>query len=258
MEQHHNPFESKSARLLLLLGVFLVTNALLAEFIGVKIFSLENTFGWELFNWNLFGQSGNLNFTVGVILWPFVFIITDIINEYFGVKGVRRLSYMAVLFILYAFGIVFIAIHLAPAAFWPTSYLNKGVPDMQAAYAAIFGQGMWIIAGSVVAFLLGQIVDVYVFHKIKRMTGEKGMWLRSQGSTLVSQLIDSVVVLYIAFVLSGQWSVKLWLAIAIVNYTYKIAAAIVLTPLLYIVHHWIDKFLGAELSLKMREEAMKN
>ena len=167
MEQHHNPFASKAARLLLILGVFFVTNALLAELIGVKIFALEDSFGWKPFNWNLFGEKGSLNFTVGVILWPFVFIMTDIINEYFGLKGVRRLSYLAIIFIIYAFGIIYLAIELSPAGFWPASNVDKGVPDMQNAYAVIFGQGMWIIAGSIVAFLLGQLIDVFIFHKIK-------------------------------------------------------------------------------------------
>ncbi len=259
MEQHHNPFASKSARLLLILGVFLVTNALLAELIGVKIFALEDSFGWKPFNWNLFGEQGSLNFTVGVILWPFVFIMTDIINEYFGVRGVRRLSYLAVIFILYAFGIIYIAINLAPAGFWPASYADKGVPDMQNAYAAIFGQGMWIIAGSIIAFLLGQLIDVFVFHRIKRVTGEKKIWLRATGSTAISQIIDSVVVLYIAFVIGpAHWPISLWLAVATVNYVYKMGAAIVLTPVLYWVHTIIDKFLGKELSEKMRSEAMNN
>lgn len=259
MEQHHNPFASKSARLLLILGVFLVTNALLAELIGVKIFALEDSFGWKPFNWNLFGEQGSLNFTVGVILWPFVFIMTDIINEYFGVRGVRRLSYLAVIFILYAFGIIYIAINLAPAGFWPASYADKGVPDMQNAFSVIFGQGMWIIGASSVAFLLGQLIDVTAFHKIKRVTGEKKIWLRATGSTAISQIIDSLVVLYIAFVLGpAHWPISLWLAVATVNYVYKMGAAIVLTPVLYWVHNIIDKFLGKELSEKMRSEAMNN
>lgn len=258
-EHHHNPFASKPARLLLILGVFFVVNALIAEFIGVKIFALEESFGWKPFNWNLFGESGSLNFTVGVILWPFVFIMTDIINEYFGMRGVRRLSYLAIVFILYAFGIVYVAIQLAPAAFWPGSYTDKGVPDMQLAYAAIFGQGMWIIAGSVVAFLLGQLIDVFVFHAIKKRTGERSIWLRATGSTAVSQMIDSIVVLYIAFVLGPpDWSIGLWLAVATVNYCYKMLAALLLTPLLYIIHNWIDAFLGKGLSEKMRAEAMRN
>ncbi|MFI5171639.1 MAG: queuosine precursor transporter [Chitinophagales bacterium] len=255
---HHNPFASKPAILLLILGVFFVTNALIAELIGVKIFALEDSFGWKPFNWNLFGEKGSLNFTVGVILWPLVFIMTDIINEYFGVKGVRRLSYMAIVFILYAFGIIYIAIRLAPAGFWPGSYVDQGVPDMQLAYSAIFGQGMWIIAGSITAFLVSQLVDVTIFHRIKYFTGEKSIWLRATGSTVISQILDSLIVLYIAFVLGPQhWSLNQFFAIATVNYCYKVLAAIVLTPLLYIIHGWIDNFLGKELSEKMRAEAMK-
>lgn len=254
----HKIIYSKPAQLLLILGVFFVTNALLAEFIGVKIFALEDTFGWKPFNWNLFGEKGSLNFTVGVILWPLVFIMTDIINEYFGVRGVRRLSFIAALFILYAFGIVYLAINMAPAAFWPGSMVDSGVPDMQSAYSAIFGQGMWIIGASLAAFVFSQLVDVTIFHRIKFLTGEKNIWMRATGSTVVSQIFDSLIVLYIAFVLGPQqWSMSLFLAVATVNYVYKVCAAIVLTPLLYIVHNWIDNFLGKELSMKMREEAMR-
>ncbi len=251
---HHKP-----AILFLTLGVFFVVNALIAEFIGVKIFALEPTLGLPNFNWNLFGEVGTLNFTVGVLLWPFVFIMTDIINEYFGMKGVRRLSYLAIVFIIYAFIIIFIGIRLTPAEFWIGSYAENGVPDMQMAYAAVFGQGMWIIAGSVLAFLIGQLADVFFFHRIKALTGEKRLWLRATGSTAISQIFDSVVVLYVAFVLGPQhWSISLWLAVATVNYVYKLAAAIALTPLLYVVHTLIDRYLGEELSLKLRKDAMEN
>ncbi|MBP9221843.1 MAG: queuosine precursor transporter [Chitinophagales bacterium] len=258
-DHHHNPFANKPAMLLLILGVFFVTNALIAEFIGVKIFALEDSFGWKPFNWNLFGEKGSLNFTVGVILWPIVFIMTDIINEYFGTKGVKRLSYIAIVFILYAFGVVYIAINLAPAGFWPASYVDAGVPDMQKAYSAIFGQGMWIIAGSIAAFFVSQLVDVTIFHRIKFFTGEKNIWMRATGSTVISQIFDSLIVLYIAFVIGPQqWSLSLFFAVATVNYCYKVSAAIILTPLLYVLHRWIDRYLGKELSEKMRAEAMKS
>lgn len=251
---HHKP-----SILFLTLGVFFIANALIAEFIGVKIFALEASLGIETFQWKMFGISGSLNFTVGVLLWPIVFIMTDIINEYFGMKGVRRLSFMAVFFIIYAFGIVYIGIRLAPAGFWPGSYVESGVPDMQAAYAAVFGQGMWIIAGSVVAFLIGQVVDVFIFHKIKAVTGEKRIWLRATGSTAISQIFDSLVVLYIAFVLGPpKWSISMFLAIATVNYIYKLLAAIVLTPVLYIVHGWIDAYLGKKESALLRQQAMSD
>ena len=165
--------QDKSTRLFIFLGGFFISNAIIAEFIGVKIFAFEGTFGLQPLNWNLFGQVGSLNFTAGVLLWPVVFIMTDVINEYFGTKGVRLLSYLAVGLIAYAFLMVYAAITLAPADWWVGVNSENGVPDMQAAFASIFGQGMWIIVGSLVAFLVGQLTDVFVFHRIKKMTGEK-------------------------------------------------------------------------------------
>ena len=239
------------------MSVFVVVDALTAELLGVKIFALEDSLGLKPFNWNLFGQTGSLNFTVGVIMWPIVFIMTDMINEYFGVRGVRRISLLAVIFITYAFIAMFIAIHLSPAGFWTGMYKDQGVPDMQVAYSAIFGQGMWIIVGSLTAFLLGQLLDAFIFHRIKKYTGEKSIWLRATGSTIISQLVDSVVVLYIAFVLGpAHWSISLFLAVATVNYCYKVLAAIVLTPLLYIFHGWIERYLGHDLAEELRKEAM--
>jgi uncharacterized integral membrane protein (TIGR00697 family) len=258
MEQHQNPNTDKSTLLLLVLGMFFLTNVILAELIGVKLFSLEETFGFKPFNWNLFGISGSLNFTVGVILWPLVFIMTDILNEYYGVKGVRRLSYIAVALVSYAFIMIYAAINVAPAGFWVSTNVDKGVPNMQTAYAVIYGQGLWIIGGSIIAFLFGQLVDVTAFHKIKKVTGEKSIWLRATGSTVISQLFDSIIVLYVAFVIPGSWTLNQFFAFALVNYIYKLSAAVALTPALYWVHNIIDKFLGKELSEKMRAEAMKN
>ncbi|MCB0661714.1 MAG: queuosine precursor transporter [Saprospiraceae bacterium] len=249
--------ESKATRLFLMLGGFFIANALIAEFIGVKIFSLEETLGWEKVEFNLFGRPGSLVFTAGVLLWPVVFVMTDVINEYFGQKGVRFLSYLAVALIAYAFFMVFNAIRLEPADWWVTQYADNGVPDMQAAFSNIFGQGNWIIIGSLVAFLLGQIIDVLVFHRIKKITGEKHIWLRATGSTLISQFIDSFVVLYIAFVLGpAKWSFDLFLNVGIVNYIYKFIMAVALTPLIYLAHYIIDKYLGVTLSTKLRMEAM--
>ena len=242
--------------LFLALGGFFVTNALLAEFIGVKIFALEPTLGLPPFDWELFGQSGSLSFTAGVLLWPVVFIMTDIINEYFGKRGVRLLSWMTVGLIIYAFVFAYLAIGLTPADWWVGIQADQGVPDMQAAFAAIFGQGMWIIVGSVTAFLIGQIVDVTVFHRVRRLTGERMVWARATGSTLVSQFIDSFVVLYIAFVLGPQqWPLELFLAVGTVNYLYKFVVAIALTPVIYLGRFLIDGYLGPELSARLKAQA---
>jgi queuosine precursor transporter len=243
---------------LVLTGVF-ITNVLIAEFVGVKIFALEPTLGIDTFNWNLFGQSGSLSFTAGVMLWPVVFVMTDIINEYYGPRGVRFISWLAVGLIIYAFAFAYLAIWLVPAGWWVTVMADTGVPDMQAAFAAVFGQALWTIAGSVVAFLVAQLIDVSVFHQIRKRTGPRWLGVRATGSTLISQFIDSYVVLYIAFVLGPQnWPVSLFLAVGTVNYCYKALVAIAATPVLYLVHRGVDSWLGHEEAERLRTHAAES
>ena len=100
--------------------------------------------------------------------------------------------------ISYGFLAAYLAIALVPADFWVTVNQERGTENMQAAFANVFGQGMWTIVGSIVAFLIGQLIDVTVFHRIRQLTGERWIWLRATGSTAISQLIDSFVVLYTA------------------------------------------------------------
>jgi uncharacterized PurR-regulated membrane protein YhhQ (DUF165 family) len=264
-----NYWNSRYNKLFILLAGFFVTNAIMAEFIGVKIFSLEKLFGWDPANLTMLGVEGlGFNLTAGVILWPVVFVMTDIINEYYGKKGVKFLSYMTAGLILYSFIIVFFAIRLDPADFWPTSHLFNyegealevmriKVSDYDAAYKVVFGQGMWIIIGSLIAFLVGQLVDVGVFRQIKKITGENKLWLRATGSTLVSQLIDSFIVLFVAFYIGGNWPLSQVLAIGVVNYIYKFIVAVALTPVIYAVHAMIDSYLGHEQSLQVRMDALE-
>lgn len=258
----------KPTRLFIILGGFFVANAIIAEFIGVKIFSLEQSLGFDPVNFRFFGNENlSFNLTAGVLLWPVVFVMTDVINEYYGKKGVRLLSYLAVALICYAFLMVYFAIGLDPADFWPTSHINPDLPEAErlelesevgnynTAFRIVFRQGLWIIIGSLVAFLIGQLVDVTVFHRIKRWTGEKRIWLRATGSTLVSQFIDSYVVLIIAFYFGADWPLMLVLAIGTVNYIYKFTMAIVLTPAIYLAHFLIDRHLGPELAKELKEKA---
>lgn len=254
-----NPTTHKAARLFVVLAGIFVANAILAEFVGIKIFALETTLGLPAFNWRLFGQEGTLNFTAGVVLWPVVFVMTDVVNEYFGRNGVRFLSYLAVGLISYAFLIAFIVIGLPPADWWVGSYAGQGVDDMQVAFAAIYGQGMWVIVGSLVAFLIGQLLDVAVYHRIRQVTGEGRVWLRATGSTLVSQFIDSFVVLYIAFVIGPQhWPLSQLLAVGSVNYAYKFVVAVALTPVIYAAHFLIDRYLGPVDAARLKEQATRD
>ncbi len=252
-----NILNDKPTKVFLLISAFFVANALIAECIGGKIFSLEKVFGLNPSNFTLFGQQGlGFNLTCGVLLWPLQFVITDIVNEYYGPKAVKRISYTAVALISYAFIMFYLSIEIPPAEFWINSGVEGGVPDMQNAFTAIFGQGMWIILGSLVAFLVSQIIDVIIFHKIKKHTGEKKVWLRATGSTMVSQLVDSFIVLFIAFKLGRGWSWQLVLAICLINYTYKFSMAIILTPLIYFINNRIENYLGHETAMKMKLIAM--
>ena len=254
-----NILKDKPTKLFVIFTAFFVANALIAECIGGKIFSLEKLFGLAPSSFTLFGQKAlSFNLTCGVLLWPLEFVMTDIVNEFYGPKAVRRISYTAVALITYAFVMFYFAMGVPPADFWYGSGVQDGIPDMNKAFNGIFGQGMWIILGSLVAFLVSQIVDVTVFHKIKKYTGEKKMWLRATGSTLISQLVDSFIVLFIAFKIGKGWSWQLVLAICLVNYTYKFTMAIILTPLIYFVEKWIEKYFGHETTYKMKQAAMGN
>jgi uncharacterized integral membrane protein (TIGR00697 family) len=247
--------EDKPTKLFLFFTAFFVANAMIAECIGGKIFSLERTLGFHPFAFRLFGESGlSFNLTCGVLLWPLEFVMTDVVNEFYGPKAVRRISLIAVGLISYAYLMFFMAIHTAPAGFWITSSATSGVPDMQAAFNGVFGQGMRIIIGSLVAFLVSQMVDVTIFHKIKKLTGEKKVWLRSTGSTVVSQLVDSYVVLFIAF--AGKFTWQEILAIGMVNYTYKFIMAVGLTPLIYLMEKAMERYFGHEVTRKMKRSAM--
>jgi uncharacterized integral membrane protein (TIGR00697 family) len=243
------------------LAGFFITNALVAEMVGIKIFSAENTLGITPVNLNVFGTIFDFNLTAGTILWPFVFISTDIINEYFGKAGVRRISIFTAGLIAYGFIIIGLSTLLEPAQFWldQNNTDTQGNPfNINTAFNTVFRQGMGIIVASLTAFLVGQFVDVYVFQKLRKMSGSKMLWLRATGSTVVSQLIDSFVVLFIAFYLLGNWSMLLVLQVGVVNYIAKGILALLLTPLLYFAHSAIDQYLGKEVSEKMIEEAAQS
>jgi uncharacterized integral membrane protein (TIGR00697 family) len=260
--KHQISADQKKNNLFIILGSIFITNAILAELIGVKIFSLEKTIGFAPAQLHLLSDFKlDFNLTAGAIIWPIVFISTDIINEYFGGKGVRKVSYLAAGLITYSFLILSIVTHIAPADFWLeiNSIDQHGNSfNIDYAYNKIFSQGAAIIVASLTAFLIGQILDMYVFHSIRKVTGGKLLWLRATGSTLVSQLIDSFVVLFIAFYLlagNNKWSMEQVLSVSIINYIYKFSVAILLTPVLYVAHHFIDKYLGLKDAEKTIEDA---
>ncbi|HEV7232450.1 MAG TPA: queuosine precursor transporter [Bacteroidia bacterium] len=230
-------FSSKKGTVYIVLAGLFITNAVTAELIGSKIV-----------------QFGPFILSIGIIPWPVVFITTDIINEFYGRSGVRKLSIITAALIAYAFVILFFAIRV-PSAPYPSV---STVSDNQ--FSAVFGQGMLIIVGSLVAFLVSQFVDVFIFWALRDKTGGKMMWLRSTGSTVISQLVDTFIVGAIAFWLPGKWTTKIYIEASLTGYTFKLVIAVLLTPLIYLAHRWIDKYLGDEaahdLTVKSAEESL--
>lgn len=213
---------------LLLAGVF-VTNALLGELTGGKLI-----------------QVGPFVMSIGVIPWPVVFLTTDLMNEYFGRTGVRRLTLVTIGLIIYAFLVIFAEIAV-PAS--PISPVQDGP------FRIVFGQSLWIIVGSIAAFTVSQLVDVVVFWFVRQRTGHRLLWLRATGSTAISQCIDSFVIIGIAFWLPGKLTLPNFINLAFTNYSYKLLIAIGITPLLYLLHAGIDRFLGAEASHTLIEQS---
>jgi uncharacterized integral membrane protein (TIGR00697 family) len=222
----------RSQRLFVILSAFLITNAVIAEVVAPKSFSF-------------FGRI----MSSGVLMWPFVFIMTDLINEYFGRKSVRFATYVGMGMIAYLFFIVTLNT-MVPAE--PGSWLND------ATFNRVFGSSLWIIAGSITAFLVSQLVDVLIFHAIRKRTQHRLLWLRATGSTIVSQLIDSFVVLFISYYLSGFKPFGETMEIALNEYVYKFLIAVAATPLIYLGHYVIDRYLGAELSQRLQRHSDKS
>ena len=215
-------FKSKKDTVFVILAGIFITNAVVAELIGGKLI-----------------QIGPFVMSIGILPWPVVFLTTDLINEYFGEKGVRRLSFITASLIAYAFLVLLLAIAI-PAA--------KGIsPVNDEQFQAVFGQSMWIIVGSIMAFLVSQLIDVSVFWYFRNKTGSKKIWLRTTGSTVISQLFDSFIVLGVAFWLPGKINFETFIGSALTGYTFKLGIAILLTPLIYWGHRIINNYLDSDI-----------
>ena len=215
-------FKSKKELVFIILAGIFITNAVTAELIGGKLI-----------------QIGPFVMSIGILPWPVVFLTTDLLNDYFGKEGVKKLSYITAALIAYSFILLFLAMTI------PAATGISPVDDEQ--FKAVFGQSMWIIVGSIIAFLFSQLIDVYVFSYFKKKTGNKKIWLRATGSTIISQLFDSFIVLGIAFWLPGKINTETFVSSALTGYTFKLGTAVLLTPIIYLGHYWIEKYIKEDL-----------
>ena len=209
--------EKRKNILYILLAGFFITNAVMGEMLGSKLI-----------------QIGPFLVSMGIVPWPIVFLGTDLINEYYGRDSVRQLTFLTAILITYAFILIYLSMLFRAS---PISPVTDG------AFNKVFGQSMWIIVGSLAAFLSSQLVDVVVFWAIRNRTGKKWLWLRATGSTIVSQVIDTFIVAGIAFWLPGKISFANYISLSVSGYISKLLIAIGLTPFIYLGHIAIERYL---------------
>lgn len=220
-------FDGRIKLFIFLAGLFL-TSLLVGNLIGGKLYQAE---------------LGNVSVTisVGMIPFPIVFLLTDLINEFYGQKAARYLTFVGFLMCFFTIAI------LAIAGLVPFASFTEGdgwTGFNQESFDRIFSGSMWMLFASTVAYLIAQLIDIGVFHGIKRRLGGRMLWLRATGSTVLSQLIDSFVILNIAF--WGQLSVDQMLSLMLTSYGVKLIVAIALTPLIYAGHAVVERGLGLE------------
>lgn len=221
-------------RLYLWLTALFVTCLLLANILGVKLFKFELAIGESRLP---------IEHTVGMLTFPITFVLTDLLNEYFGQKAARRVTYVGFAMGLLAFVLILVARR------FPTL---EGIPGTatNAAFENIFGSAALMYLASMVAFLLGSLLDIWLFGFFKRLTGGRAVWLRATGSTVVSQLFDSFVITFVFFVvlqrLTGGEAAPLAFVVktALTGYVLKFALSVLLTPVIYAGRWAIRRYCG--------------
>jgi queuosine precursor transporter len=215
-------------RLYLWLGGVFITCLLLANILGVKLFAYQFTLlGWDI----------PVEHTVGMLPFPITFLLTDLLNEYYGKKAARRVTWIAFAMA----GLAFVLISVARAMPIKTGIPGTATSD---AFENIFGSASFMYIASMLAFLLGSMLDIFVFGVFKRLTAGKLVWLRATGSTVISQLFDSFVITFLFFIalapLAGNEPAPAEFVVktALTGYILKFCIAIALTPAIYL-GRWI-------------------
>jgi len=222
--------KSKRETLFMVLAGIFITCAIVAELISCKFINI-----------------GLFDIIAGILPWPVVFLATDIMNEFYGKYAVKKLTYITAGLIVLMFLLTNAAIAIPATAHSPVSdeIFNK-----------VFGNASAVAVGSIVAFLISQVVDIWAFWLMHKLTKGKYIWLRSTGSTVISQLVDSFMVLFVGFfLLQRRMTFTEVLEYTVKGYSTKLMLAIVLTPVIYLGHFAIKRYLGDEASDKLEHQS---
>jgi uncharacterized integral membrane protein (TIGR00697 family) len=171
--------------------------------------------------WVLFGH----NFSAGIIPFPLTFVLTDVVNEFYGTEGARRLTFVGLGAAVFVWLVITLALHLPPSP-------DSPIPDT--VFQAAFGTSARLYIASLSAYVIGQLLDISIFRALRRATGHRLLWLRATGSTVLSQMIDSFTVSFVF--LAGTRSLSFITHNAANNYVGKLIMAVLLTPVIYAIH----------------------
>ncbi len=205
-----------------LVAIFMVC-LVVGDLIGGKVTSVH-AFGRE---WP---------FSVGQLAFPVTFILTDILNEFYGRKVVRRITWLAFAMVGLTFGIVYLS---GAMPWWSETLKPKWGGVTAREFDVVFTQATRIQLSSMAAFLTANMVDISVFFLIKKATGNRMLWLRATGSTAVSQLIDTALIT--ALVFGTKITFEQYIAFVTASYVIKLTAAIGVTPIIYALHNVIER-----------------
>ena len=208
----------------------------LTNIIGVKIF----TFAPDMFSNGLFGNP--ITLTTGIITYPLTFLVTDIVSEIYGEKKATRMVFLGFIVSIISLFFIQLAVFLPGSNVWINSDLGYNtVLEMQNAYESVFTLPGILIVASMTAYLVAQVVDVKIFHFLKRITSGKHLWLRNNLSTSVSQLIDTIIVNSIFLYIGLGLSFNIIFQIIVTTYVFKIIIALIDTPIVYLVVNLLKK-----------------
>lgn len=234
---------SKGYRLYVWLACFFCSCLIIADIVGIKLFRIP--LGVALPLPGLDSPIEAIVHTCGMLTFPVTFILTDLINDYYGKKGARRITWMGLAMASFVFVVINIAEHMP--------YLDAPYNVRKESFDAVFSSAKIMYVASLIAYTVGQLSDIFLFGVIKKLTRGRYIWLRATGSTLISQFIDSVIVSVMAwhvlrhiFPEEGSPPMALQDAVktGLTGYVLKFFLAIGVTPVIYIGHMLIRKYIG--------------
>lgn len=176
-------------------------------------------------------------FGAGILFFPLGYVIGDVLTEVYGYERARRVIWAGFVATVFMAGMAWVVVALPPAPDWTN----------QPAYESVFGQVPRIVFASICAFWAGEFVNSYVLARMKVATGGRHLWMRTIGSTLVGQGVDSLIFYPLAFLGAQGWTTALVVKVLVTQWVLKVSWEVLLTPVTYLVVGWLKRAEGVDV-----------